>query len=198
MLFTAGNCCRAGDHHAAVPDVPAHPAAGLAVQRLRADVQLVPRRDPDPCGVPERVLHVRAQQLHEDHPARAHRGGAGRRASVFRQFWQIILPLCRPAFAALATLLTSDLQRLLLGLVLFQTGPTADHLGHRQPAGQYFSNQNLIAPARCSPRSPPWPSIWPCSAVRQRPHARRQQGLSPVAGRRRLSLWRRENPTRPA
>ena len=37
-------------------------------------------------------------------------------ASVFRTYWQVILPLCKPALAALATLeFTWHLQRLLLG-----------------------------------------------------------------------------------
>ncbi|QUQ69338.1 carbohydrate ABC transporter permease [Kutzneria sp. CA-103260] len=68
-------------------------------------------------------------------------------ASVFRQFWQIILPLCRPAFAALATLLTIWIYNdFFWGLVLFQTGsdrPITSAIASLQ--GQYFSNQNLIA-----------------------------------------------------
>ncbi|MFC0433758.1 carbohydrate ABC transporter permease [Kutzneria buriramensis] len=68
-------------------------------------------------------------------------------ASVFRQFWQIILPLCRPAFAALATLLTIWIYNdFFWGLVLFETGadrPITSAIASLQ--GQYFSNQNLIA-----------------------------------------------------
>ncbi|EWM14187.1 carbohydrate ABC transporter permease [Kutzneria sp. 744] len=68
-------------------------------------------------------------------------------ASVFRQFWQIILPLCRPAFAALATLLTIWIYNdFFWGLVLFETGsdrPITSAISSLQ--GQYFSNQNLIA-----------------------------------------------------
>jgi multiple sugar transport system permease protein len=68
-------------------------------------------------------------------------------ASVLRQFWQIILPLCRPAFAALATLLTIWIYNdFFWGLVLFQTGsnrPITSAIASLQ--GQYFSNQNLIA-----------------------------------------------------
>ena len=45
-------------------------------------------------------------------------------ASVWRQYWQIILPLCRPAFAALATLEFTWLYNdFFWGNVLLQQGP---------------------------------------------------------------------------
>jgi multiple sugar transport system permease protein len=68
-------------------------------------------------------------------------------ASVWRQFWQIVLPLCRPAFAALATLESIWIYNdFFWALVLFSTGnkrPITSALANLQ--GQYFTNQNLIA-----------------------------------------------------
>ncbi|HEX5403041.1 MAG TPA: carbohydrate ABC transporter permease [Pseudonocardiaceae bacterium] len=68
-------------------------------------------------------------------------------ASVWRQFWQIILPLCRPAFAALATLESIWIYNdFFWALVLFATGskrPITSALANLQ--GQFFTNQNLIA-----------------------------------------------------
>lgn len=70
-------------------------------------------------------------------------------ASVWRQFWQIILPLCRPAFAALATLESICYNDFFWALVLFETGrkrPITSALANLQ--GQFFTNQNLIAAGR--------------------------------------------------
>ncbi|HEX3588707.1 MAG TPA: carbohydrate ABC transporter permease [Pseudonocardiaceae bacterium] len=68
-------------------------------------------------------------------------------ASVWRQFWQIVLPLCRPAFAALATLESIWIYNdFFWALVLFETGskrPITSALANLQ--GQFFTNQNLIA-----------------------------------------------------
>ena len=68
-------------------------------------------------------------------------------ASVWRQFWQIILPLCRPAFAALATLESIWIYNdFFWALVLFESGnkrPITSALANLQ--GQFFTNQNLIA-----------------------------------------------------
>ncbi|GGO96165.1 carbohydrate ABC transporter permease [Wenjunlia tyrosinilytica] len=70
-------------------------------------------------------------------------------ASVFRQYWQVILPLCRPPLAALATLeFTWVYNDFLWALVLMQTGdkrPITSALGNLQ--GVYFTNNNLIAAA---------------------------------------------------
>jgi multiple sugar transport system permease protein len=68
-------------------------------------------------------------------------------ASVWRQFWQIILPLCRPAFAALGTLLTIWVYNdFFWGLVLISNGsqrPITSAIASL--SGEYFSNDNLIA-----------------------------------------------------
>ncbi|GHJ37480.1 carbohydrate ABC transporter permease [Streptomyces sp. TS71-3] len=68
-------------------------------------------------------------------------------APVWRQFFQIVLPLCRPAFAALATLESIWIYNdFFWSLVLIQTGdkrPITSALANLQ--GQYFTNPNLIA-----------------------------------------------------
>jgi multiple sugar transport system permease protein len=70
-------------------------------------------------------------------------------ASVWRQYWQIILPLCRPPMAALATLeFTWIYNDFFWATVLMQTGdkrPITSALAGLQ--GQFFTNNNLIAAA---------------------------------------------------
>ena len=68
-------------------------------------------------------------------------------AQVWRQFFQIILPLCRPAFAALATLESIWIYNdFFWPLALIETGdkrPVTSALANLQ--GAYFTNPNLIA-----------------------------------------------------
>ncbi|MFE9994985.1 carbohydrate ABC transporter permease [Streptomyces avermitilis] len=68
-------------------------------------------------------------------------------APVWRQFFQIILPLCRPAFAALATLESIWIYNdFFWPLALIETGdkrPVTSALANLQ--GAYFTNPNLIA-----------------------------------------------------
>ncbi|MCO1578367.1 carbohydrate ABC transporter permease [Crossiella sp. SN42] len=68
-------------------------------------------------------------------------------AGVFRQYWQVILPLCRPVLAALATLeFTWIYNDFLWALVLIQTGdkmPITSALNNL--GGQFFKDNNLIA-----------------------------------------------------
>jgi multiple sugar transport system permease protein len=70
-------------------------------------------------------------------------------ASALRQYWQIILPLCRPALAALATLeFTWIYNDFFWATVLMQTGanrPITAALANLQ--GQFFTNNNLVAAA---------------------------------------------------
>ena len=70
-------------------------------------------------------------------------------ASVWRQYWQIILPLCRPPLAALATLeFTWIYNDFFWALVLMQSGdkrPITSALAGLE--GQFFTNNNLIAAA---------------------------------------------------
>jgi multiple sugar transport system permease protein len=68
-------------------------------------------------------------------------------ASVWRQYWQIVLPLCRPAMAALATLLSIWIYNdFFWALVLISTGenmPITSALNNL--SGQYFTDPNLVA-----------------------------------------------------
>jgi multiple sugar transport system permease protein len=68
-------------------------------------------------------------------------------APAWRQFFQIVLPRCRPAFAALATLESIWIYNdFFWSLALIQTGdkrPITSALANLQ--GQYFTNPNLIA-----------------------------------------------------
>ncbi|MFE9313128.1 carbohydrate ABC transporter permease [Streptomyces sp. NPDC006706] len=68
-------------------------------------------------------------------------------APVWRQFFQIVLPLCRPAFAALATLESIWIYNdFFWSLALIEAGdkrPITSALANLQ--GAYFTNPNLIA-----------------------------------------------------
>ena len=70
-------------------------------------------------------------------------------ASAWRQYWQIIMPLCRPVLAALATLeFTWIYNDFFWATVLMQTGdkrPITAALNNLQ--GQFFVNNNLISAA---------------------------------------------------
>jgi multiple sugar transport system permease protein len=68
-------------------------------------------------------------------------------AGVWRQFWQVTLPLCRPALAALATLeFTFIYNDFLYALVLISSGdklPVTSALNNLR--GQFFTDYNLLA-----------------------------------------------------
>ncbi|MGV9242120.1 carbohydrate ABC transporter permease [Streptomyces sp. NPDC003710] len=68
-------------------------------------------------------------------------------ASVWRMYWQIVLPLCRPAMAALATLLSIWIYNdFFWAIVLISTGenmPITSAL--KNLAGEYFTDPNLVA-----------------------------------------------------
>jgi multiple sugar transport system permease protein len=70
-------------------------------------------------------------------------------ASVWRQYWQVIMPLCRAPLAALATLeFTFIYNDFLWAIVLMQTGdkrPITSALAGLQ--GAFFTNNNLVAAA---------------------------------------------------
>jgi multiple sugar transport system permease protein len=70
-------------------------------------------------------------------------------AGVFRQFWQLVLPLCRPALAALAVLqVTWVYNDFFWAVALMNSGqkrPITSALNGLQ--GQYFTDYNLIAAA---------------------------------------------------
>jgi len=68
-------------------------------------------------------------------------------ASVWTRYWTLTLPLCRPALAALATLLTTWIYNdFFWAITLISSGnkrPITSALANLQ--GQYFTNQNLLA-----------------------------------------------------
>jgi multiple sugar transport system permease protein len=68
-------------------------------------------------------------------------------AGVLRQYWQVILPLCRPALGALATLeFTWIYNDFFWAIVLIQTGekmPITSALSNL--TGQFFTDYNLLA-----------------------------------------------------
>ena len=70
-------------------------------------------------------------------------------ASLWTRFWRVVLPLCRPALAALATLLTTWIYNdFFWAITLISTGnkrPITSALANLQ--GQFVANQNMIAAA---------------------------------------------------
>jgi multiple sugar transport system permease protein len=70
-------------------------------------------------------------------------------AGLWARYWRMTMPLCRPALAALATLLTTWIYNdFFWAITLISTGgkrPVTSALANLQ--GQFISNQNLIAAA---------------------------------------------------
>jgi multiple sugar transport system permease protein len=68
-------------------------------------------------------------------------------AGLFRQYWQVVLPLCRPALAALATLMVTWIYNdFFWALALMVSGdklPVTTALQNLQ--GSFFTNTNLLA-----------------------------------------------------
>ena len=68
-------------------------------------------------------------------------------ASVWRQYWQVTMPLCRPALAALATLeVTWIYNEFFWATVLMRTGdkfPVTSSLNNLR--GQFFTDNNLVS-----------------------------------------------------
>ena len=78
-------------------------------------------------------------------------------ATLWTRYWRVTVPLCRPALAALATLLTTWIYNdFFWAITLISTGnkrPITSALANLQ--GQFVSNQNMIAAAALSPPSRP-------------------------------------------
>lgn len=78
-------------------------------------------------------------------------------ASVWRQYWQITMPLCRPALAALATLqVTWIYNEFYWATVLLQTGdkfPVTSSLNNLK--GQFFVDYNLLSAGSILAALPP-------------------------------------------
>ena len=105
-------------------------------------------------------------------------------AGVVRQYFQIILPLCLPALAALATLeFTFIYNEFLWPLILVSTGsklPITAALNNLQ--GEFFTDNNLLAAGALDDRAPDAPGVRrPPEVLRQRAHARSEQGMTRIA-----------------
>ena len=78
-------------------------------------------------------------------------------AHVLRIWWNIVLPLCRPALAAMATLLFTFIYNdFFWALILIKTGdkrPITSALNNLQ--GEFFANDNLIAAGALLAAIPP-------------------------------------------
>ena len=106
--------------------------------------------DPDPRRLPERLLHLRAfSNYMKLLPKSLNEAARVDGASVWKQYWQIIMPLTMPAIAALATLeFTWIYNDFFWAVVLEQQGadrPITSSLANL--GGEFFTDDNLIAAA---------------------------------------------------
>jgi multiple sugar transport system permease protein len=78
-------------------------------------------------------------------------------ASVLRIWWSVLLPLCRPALAAMATLLFTWIYNdFFWALILMKTGdkrPITSALNNLQ--GEFFTNDNMVAAGALLAAIPP-------------------------------------------
>ena len=148
MLFTALQPAAApGHHHAAVPDVPAAADAGAAERQRRCCTTSTSGSS---------LIHIAFQlgfctfvlsNYMKTLPKELNEAAVVDGASVWTTYSQVILPLTRPALAALATLeVTCIYNDFFWALMLMKTGaklPITSALNNLQ--GQFFTDNNLIA-----------------------------------------------------
>ena len=102
-------------------------------------------------------------------------------ASVWRQYWQLTMPLCRPPLAALATLeVTWIYNEFFWATVLMQSGdkfPVTSSLNNLR--GEFFTDLNLVAAGSVHRRHPDAGDLLPAAeAVRLGADAGSHQGLA--------------------
>src|SRR5581483_11671839 len=152
--------------------------------RHRPHVRLVPRADRCQRRLPDRLLHVRPVELHEDDPLLALRGGARRRR-------ERDAPVLRDRAAALQAghggagdaRVHLDLQRLPLGDRVHELGrQAADHLVAPEPDRHLLHRQQPDLGGGAPRRRADDRRLRAAAApVHQRPHARGEQGMTRVA-----------------
>ena len=102
-------------------------------------------------------------------------------ANVWRQYWQLTLPLCRPALAALATLEVTWIYNEFFWatVLMLARRQVPDHQLAEQPARRVLHRQQP-GRRRLGGRGPADPHrlLRAAEAVRLRPHAGRHQGLT--------------------
>ena len=100
-------------------------------------------------------------------------------ASMWRQYWQIIMPLTRPALAALATLEFSWIYNdFFWAVVLIQKGDNLPITSSLQNlSGQFFTDDNLVAAGSLLVALPTI-LVYLEASVHRRPSRRSEQGLS--------------------
>ena len=120
-------------------------------------------------------------------------------ASLWMIYRKVVLPLCRPALAALAVLeFTFIYNDFFWAVVLMVTGVEApDHLGPEQPPGRLLhgperAGRDVVHRGRADGRRVPRA----VEAVRPRPDPRLDQGVTrPASPRSNPALSAQENPT---
>ena len=181
-LFTRREpAAAAGAAHPALPDVPRHPGAVL-VQRLGHAAQQLLGADPRQHRLPDRLLHLRAEQLHEDPAQGALRGGPWSTAPASAA----VLPA--HAAAVPARRWPHWPRSRSPGSTTSSSGPPCCcSSGDKFPVtsslnnlrGQFFTDNNLVAAGSVIVGAPdPDHLLPPAEAVRRRPDPGRHQGMT--------------------
>ncbi|CAA9279578.1 MAG: ABC transporter, permease protein 2 (cluster 1, maltose/g3p/polyamine/iron), partial [uncultured Corynebacteriales bacterium] len=166
--------------HPALPGVPAVGRPGLGAGPAGVHLRHLLGCHRDPRRVPDRVLRLRAHELHGVAAARADRGRAGRRgrglAAVLDDHHAAVPG---PAGRAGDAGVHLDLQRLPLGAGAHEhRRQAADHLRAEQPARAVLHRQQPAGRGGGHHRPAHRAGVLRAAeAVRRRPHAGSQQGM---------------------
>ena len=159
----------------------------LFMSDSRLDAQQLLGADPGQHGLPDGVLHVRAEQLHEDAArTRSTSRPSSTAPACGASTGSSTMPLVRPALAALATLqFTWIYNEFFWATVLIQQGDKLpDHLGAQQPAGAVL-HRHQPGRGRIDHRGAAGARrvLRAAEAVRLRADARIDQGLTQAPAR---------------